>query len=274
MFSVALANQKGGVGKTTNSINIAGALAADGYDVLVVDFDPQGYLTRTLGFRDPYRSVSTTLADAISHPKTVDPQALIQEHSEFDVLPSSDSLRTIMQRFNRVETHPFGRIERFLDAMAGTRYDFVIADTPPVQNVFTDLLLTDCNNVFLPMTPSDPSVYAINSMLDRMVDLEQKTDEMLAIRAILVSNVNYPLDNEQKRAIQWVRESFEDHCAIHLVRHRAAIKRALNTGESIFGPNAERTDMEDVYRDIAAQIQALHPDASIQPQRAATEDSE
>ncbi|SEP16600.1 CobQ/CobB/MinD/ParA nucleotide binding domain-containing protein, partial [Halogranum amylolyticum] len=50
--NIAVSNQKGGVAKSTNSINIAGALASRGHDVLIVDTDPQGYTTRTLGFTD------------------------------------------------------------------------------------------------------------------------------------------------------------------------------------------------------------------------------
>lgn len=273
MRSVALANQKGGVGKTTNSINIAGALAAAGHEVLVADFDPQGYLTRTLGFRDPYRGVSTTVADAIANPRRVDPRTLIQPHSEFDLLPSGDSLRTIIDRLRRIDTHRSRTIERFLDEMAAG-YDFVVADTPPVQNAFTDLLVTDCDDVFLPMTPSEPSVYATKTMLDRMVELERTGDASLTIRAVLISNVNYPLDNEQKRAIKWVRENFEGHCAIYTVRHRAAIKRALRDGESIFGPNAERSDMEEVYREIAEKIRSLRGGANAPQRRTNTEETE
>jgi chromosome partitioning protein len=257
MLSVALANQKGGVGKTTNSINIAGALADSGHDVLVVDFDPQGYLTHTLGFRHPYRDNSTTLADAILNPKGVESNSLIKAHPEFDVIPSGESLRTLLGRLIRDNTPRFGLIEHFLDEMAGTAYEFVVVDTPPVQNAFTDLVLVDCHNVFISMTASDPSRYSTNSMLDRVVEINQSSETGMLLRGILVSNVNYPLDNEQKRVIQWVEDYFDGHIPIHTIRHRAAIQRALNDEASIFGPNAEATDMAAVYSDIAAEIEAL-----------------
>jgi chromosome partitioning protein len=110
------------------------------------------------------------------------------------------------------------------------------------------------------MTPSDPSIYSTNSMLDRVVQLGKTTEARAVIRAILISNVNYPLDNEQKRAIGWVEEYFGGNCAIYEIRHRAAIQRALNGTQSIFGPDANRCDMEGVYHEIAAQIESLHPD--------------
>jgi chromosome partitioning protein len=260
MLSVALANQKGGVGKTTNSINVAGALAASGHDVLVVDFDPQGYLTHILGFREPYRDVGMTLTEAITDPTGIDRGAFVHDHPEFDIVPASDSLRTLVRRLTRDNTHRFGMIERFIEELAGTDYDFVVADTPPVQNVFTDLLLADCHDVFVPMTPSDPSIHSTNSMLDRVVQLGKTAEARAVIRAILISNVNYPLDNEQKRAIGWVEEYFGGNCAIYEIRHRAAIQRALSGNQSIFGPDADGCDMEEVYRDVAAQIESLHPD--------------
>lgn len=259
MFSIGLANQKGGVGKTTNAINIAGAVADRGHDVLVVDFDPQGYLSLTLGLEDRYRDDTVTIADGLMDPEAIDPAALIAAHTEFDVVPSNPSLHSVPDRLAGQESDGYGTVARFFQRLGAERYDLVIVDTPPVQNVFTDTILVDCADVFVPMAPAEPSIYSISSLVGHIVDLQRSSGTRIRIRAVLLSNVHYPLDNEQKRVRRWVADNFGDQCPVYEIRNRAAIQRSLRDGTSIFGPGAEATDMTAVYADIAEQIERLNP---------------
>ncbi|MFB6300137.1 MAG: ParA family protein [Halobacteriales archaeon] len=251
MFAIALANQKGGVGKTTNTVNIAGALAARDHRVLVIDFDPQGYLSITLGFRDAYRAGSAGLSASLEQPAGTDRDRLIHEHREFDVIPADEGLGRI--------TPEAGAAGRVLNAVARDHYDFVIADMPPSQTEYTDSVIADIKDVFVPMEVSEASVYAVKSLVDHIVELEQTRQAGVRIRAILLSDVNYPLDNEQKRIERWVEDNFGDKCPIYEIRHRAAIQRSLRAHGSIFGPEAEVTDMTGVYATIARQIEGINP---------------
>ena len=88
MKSFAVANRKGGVAKTTNTINLAGALADREYDVLAVDAGPQGDLPNTLGFRDTYAAEPPSLYSLFNSPHEHDASDVICKHTEFDVLPS------------------------------------------------------------------------------------------------------------------------------------------------------------------------------------------
>jgi len=93
----AVANQKGGVSKTTSTVCIGGALAENGHSVLLVDADPQGYLSRLLGFETEYNTVDPNLADALNEPGDYQLQDLILKHEEFDVLPSSIAMFSVQQ---------------------------------------------------------------------------------------------------------------------------------------------------------------------------------
>lgn len=93
-----------------------------------------------------------------------------------------------------------------------------------------------------------------------VVDLEQRTGAGIRIRAVLLSDVSYPMDNEQRRVSEWVRDNFGDQCPVYEIRHRAAIQRSLTAHGSVFGPRAESTDMSEVYLDVAAQIEGLRSD--------------
>lgn len=259
MFSLALANQKGGVGKTTNTINIAGALADRGHRILLVDCDPQGYLSVTLGFREQYEDPQGVLADGLLAPDQITPGEIIKTHPEFDVIPSTTRIRSVVQTLGADPTESFGMVHRFIEAVSQNRYDVVLVDTPPVHNTFTDVLLADISDIFVPMEASEPSVYSIHSLVDHIVGLQQDYAAGIRIRAVLLSNVSYPLDNEQQRVMAWTEENFGSQCPIYEIRSRAAIQRSLRDHTSIFGPNAEPTEMRAVYDEIADQIERLHP---------------
>ena len=70
----------------------------------------------------------------------------------------------------------------------------------------------------------------------------------------MISNVHYPLDNDQKENIQFFHDTFDGRCPVHEIRHRAAIKRSLSAGGSIFGENAEETDMTENYLQLAVDL--------------------
>ena len=89
---IAVTNQKGGVAKTTLSINVAGATAAAGYETLLIDLDPQGYLTNGVGLEAEYTAESTTLYDALQSPTEYDLSALAVSHPEFDVVPTKANI--------------------------------------------------------------------------------------------------------------------------------------------------------------------------------------
>jgi chromosome partitioning protein len=83
---------------------------------------------------------------------------------------------------------------------------------------------------------------------------EQVHDTEIDIFGIIVSNVAYPLDNEQEAAIEWFEERFENRVPVWQIRNRVDIKRAIQSGYSIFHPDAEDIDMEDEYSQIAQEV--------------------
>lgn len=252
MRSFAVANQKGGVAKTTNTINLAGAAADRGYDVLAVDADPQGYLTNTLGFRDAYGSQPPSLYDLVVDPSAHDVSALIVEHAEFDVLPANVDMFRLEQDLIASGRRPRQRFGDIFDQLDG--YDYVFVDAPPSLGPINDNVLLACGNLLIPVEAAETSMLALEHLLNQIESLENDYDVQLQEQGVLISNVHYPLDNEQQRAIDWFESTFEGRCPIFEIRKRAAIKRALNNQQSIFGDESEDTDMQAAYERVIDEI--------------------
>ena len=259
MKSFAISNQKGGVAKTTNTINVAGAVADRGHDVLVVDADPQGYLTHTLGFKDAYTSEPPSFFDLFKNPHEHDPSAFIVEHAEFDILPSNVDMFRLEQDLIAAGRRPRQRLSDIFEEL--TQYDYLFVDAPPSLGPINDNVLLDCRNLLVPVEAEDSSVLALEHLLNQIDSLERDYDVQLREQAILISNVEYPLDNEQRDAIEWFEDTFDGRCPVFEIRNRAAIKRSLANGGSVFGADADPTDMRDVYEDIAALLDEVSVDA-------------
>lgn len=248
---IAVTNQKGGCGKTTDSINIAGALADRGSDVLVVDADPQGYLTMGVGLDDAYTAKDPTLYNALKNPNDHDVADLVREHEEFDVLPANIDMFSLEQELVSAMR---GREKLQILLESTTDYDYILVDCPPSLGILTDNSLLACGNIIIPAEAEDTSIRALDLLFKQVDSLEQNFDGQITERAIVVSNINYPLDGEEEDMLDWFDNNFADYIPVHQVRNRAAIKRAFNQGVSIFA-HEEECDQREPLLNLAAHIE-------------------
>jgi len=258
MKTFAVANQKGGVAKTTNTINLGGGAADRGRDVLVIDADPQGHLTNTLGFRDAYAAEPPSLYNLFTRPHETEPGEIIVEHEEFDLLPSNVDMFQLEQDLIASGRRPRQRLGDVLDNLDG--YDYVFVDAPPSLGPINDNVLLACRNLLIPVEAADSSILALEHLLNQIESLERDYSVQLREQAVFISNVNYPLDNPQREAIDWFQDTFDSRCPVFEIRKRAAIKRALNNNGSIFADDAEESDMRSVYEDAITTLEEVTSD--------------
>lgn len=249
---IAVSNQKGGVGKTTIALNVAGALAVRGNDVLFVDLDAQGHATEGLGMNDEYETdpphLGTILAEIGEQEQIND---LIRIHQEFDVLPANIDMFTLESDLTGAMR---GR-ERFAMALDELEheYDFIIVDCPPSLGYLTDNALLACQNILIPALAEGTSIRALEILYDQIESLEKGYETQIEDVGLVANRVEQ--DGEAEEMMQWFEDTFS-HIPVWEVRKRVALKRAWNNGVSIF-QHTEESDMETVFDEIAAHLEGV-----------------
>jgi chromosome partitioning protein len=255
VYRIAVSNQKGGVGKTTVAMNVAGALAERGHDVLLVDLDPQGHATEGCGFTAAYDAESPTLFDVLTDLDQVDRlDDLVLEHEEFDVVPSNvDMFNAEPELTGAMRAR--NRLNLALDELEEQHaHGFVVVDCPPSLGILTDNALLACQNVLVPAQAEGTSIRALEILFDQIDSLVAAFDVEIGVVGVVVNRVE--VDGEAEEMMAWFEDTFGDGIPVWEVRKRVALKRAWASGRSIF-THDEGCDMEDVFVDVAEHLEEL-----------------
>ena len=206
---IAIANQKGGVGKTTTTVNLSASLAASERRVLVVDMDPQG--NATSGFGVDKREVGPGIYEALTGEATIEEAIHATDLAFLDLVPANRELAGAT-----VELVEVGRREfRLKDVLGGiaARYDYVIVDCPPSLELLTVNALTAADTVLVPL---QCEYYALEGISDLMSTLDLVRDRLnpeLKVEGILLTmfdarnNLSHQVKEEAQRYFE--RQVFE-----------------------------------------------------------------
>lgn len=245
---IAMANQKGGVGKTTTTINLGACLAEQGYRVLLIDLDPQGNASTGLGLNT--RDMETSIYDVLLHETPLEdclaPTAvknLFVAPSNLDLAGAEIELVPAMGRETRLKK----AIEAIID-----QFDYVLIDCPPSLGLLTVNGLTAAKEVIVPIQCQYYALEGLGQLL-RNVDLVSKNlNPGLGVSRIICTM----FDTRTKLSsdvVNEVREHFGDKVCQAIIPHNVRLAEAPSHGKPIttFDPNSTGAK---AYRAVALEV--------------------
>jgi chromosome partitioning protein len=226
MRIIAVANQKGGCGKTTTAINLSSCLALKGQKVLLIDFDPQSHATMGLNIEcDPEKNIYHVIAPAKTEAAGLD-DVIVPVKDNFDIAPSDTRLCAVEQELALVD----GREKRLLEAIERMEksYDFVIIDCPPSIGHLCFNALRASSEAIIPIDMSLFSLRGIAKLTDMMVMIENASGHVIAPRALVTmfdARTRY-----SQEVLERVREKFEDKVFDTVIRYNIRLRETVDHG--------------------------------------------
>ena len=244
--TIAIANQKGGVAKTTTAVSIAAALTERGVAVLAIDLDPQGSLTFSLGYDpdalDPTMTGVLTGGIALSR--------IVLHHEEMDLAPANlDLAGTEMALLGRT-----GREYALRGALDDVRetYDVIIVDCPPSLGVLTLNALTAADTVAIPLQCETLSHRGVSQLLETITDVQRFTNRDLGISGLVATMYDSRLRHAREVLVD-VQQRYRLPILGAPVRKSIRFAEAPRDGRSILR-HANNVPGAAAYRAVAADL--------------------
>lgn len=245
---VAIANQKGGVGKTTTTVNLGASLAALEKNVLVIDADPQANATSCLGLEE--HEVTTGLYQCISGQITVQEAIVKTPFDNLDLIPSHINLvgaeLDMLEMDNREKI-----LKGILDPIKNT-YDFIFIDCSPSLGIVTVNSLTAANSVIIPVQCQYLSLEGLGKLLNTIRIIQNQLNPTLAIEGFLLTmfDARVRLSNE---VADDVRQHFEDMVFDTMIHVNTKLGEAPSCGKPALHYDASSRGAEQ-YLELAHEF--------------------
>ena len=189
---ISVANQKGGVAKSTTTLNLGVGLARQGKKVLLIDADPQGSLTASLGYVEP-DDIGTTLAtimmNIINDEEIEEEEGILHHKEQIDLLPANIELSALEVTMSNVMSREL-IMKEYIDTMR-SRYDYILIDCMPSLGMMTINALVASDMVLIPVQAAYLPVKGLQQLIKTILTVKKRLNRKLAIEGILLTMVDF-----------------------------------------------------------------------------------
>lgn len=183
---ISFANQKGGVGKTTSAVNVAASLGILGYQVLLIDLDPQGNATSGVGIMK--KTLKTTVFDMLTTDASADAVTIKTKYDNLSVIPAQTTLARAEYELGDTEKGEF--VMKAKLAAVKDRYDYIIIDCPPSLGMLTVNAMTASDGVVIPMQCEFFALEGLSQLMFTISRIKQHYNKDLNVTGILITMHN------------------------------------------------------------------------------------
>jgi len=246
---IAVANQKGGVGKTTTSINLAAGLAYLGKKVLLVDFDPQANSTQGVGAAR--ESIHHSVYDVVMGDKSIDQAKLVLKQPPLNLVPSTIDLAGADLEMVEYKVGREKLLKNKLDIVK-EQYDYIIIDCPPSLGLLNTNALTAADSVIIPVQCEYYALEGLTQLLSTIRLVQKLFNTKLIIEGILLTM----FDARTKLSVevqQEVRKYFKERVYKSFIPRNIKLSEAPSRGQSIFEYDV-RSEGARAYAALAKEV--------------------
>ncbi|BAL84784.1 putative chromosome partitioning ATPase ParA (plasmid) [Selenomonas ruminantium subsp. lactilytica TAM6421] len=250
----AIANQKGGVGKTTTCHCLAAGLHAQGKKVLLIDLDPQSNLSVLCdAVTDAVNKDAVTMLELLSDKATF--PDVIQPMEDYDIAPASMYLASIDSVLTDPIGRPFKLAEKITEANLRKKYDYIFIDCPPALGTLTSLAIVAADSVIIPAQADILSLQGVSQLYSTIQSARGHANKSLRIAGIVLTRFNARTKISREIHEMFLTAAKQMNTAVFKtqIREGTAIKETQASGENIFKA-ASNSNVAQDYKALTKEI--------------------